>query len=68
MFSAIELVGLQQIVATKDLRLLDFVEKQWHKNNKVTPKYTIEESSSNFINKRINGPILEKENNLVTAE
>jgi radical SAM superfamily enzyme YgiQ (UPF0313 family) len=65
MFSAIELMGLQQIVASRDLRLLDLVEKQWHKNNKNNPGYTNEEQSSNFKNKRINGPILEK--NLVTA-
>lgn len=68
MFSAIELIGLQQIVATRNLRLLNFVEKQWIINNKTDPKFTNAESSSNFINKRINGPILEKENNLVNAE
>jgi len=62
-FSAIELMGLQQIVANKDLRLLDVVERNWIKLNKH--KHVEEESTNNFVNKKINGPIHENIENLV---
>ena len=56
-FSAIELIGLQELVAKRDLRALDIAEK--HFNESRVKDYKIHEAkeSFNFIPKKLNGPI-----------
>ena len=54
-FSGLELLGLQEIVAKRDLRLLDQPSKYW-----VKPKeefIAVPQESNNFVRKKINGPI-----------
>ena len=56
-FSAMELLGLQHIVAQRDLRLLDQAEKHWGTADTVTAPIAVPRSSFNFINKKIDAPI-----------
>lgn len=52
-FTGMELLGLQEIVAKRDLRLLDLAERSWNKR----PAITAAKPSFNFRAKRHNGPI-----------
>ncbi len=53
-FSAIELVGLQELVARRDLRLLELTERTWMAHaSPLVEKH----SSFNFEPKRHNGPL-----------
>ena len=56
-FSAIELLGLQELVAKHDLRTLDLAEKHFNKTRIKDYKIHEAEDSFNFIPKRINGPV-----------
>ncbi len=56
-FSAMELLGLQQIVALRDLRLLDQVEKHWGRADSVTVPVAVPKESFNFIAKKLDAPI-----------
>ena len=55
-FTGLELLGLQEIVATWDLRLLDQASKNW-----VAPKegesVAIPQVSTNFVRKKIQAPV-----------
>ena len=52
-FTGMELLGLQEIVAKRDLRLLDLAERAWP----VRPPMTSPQESFNFRPKRQPGPI-----------
>ena len=56
-FSAIELIGLQELVAKRDLRSLDLAEKHFNKSRIKDYKIHVSEESFNFIPKRLNGPL-----------
>ena len=51
-FTGMELLGLQEIVARRDLRLLDLAEKEWCPRTLTTPR-----EAFNFRPKRAPGPI-----------
>ncbi|MBI3771289.1 MAG: B12-binding domain-containing radical SAM protein [Gammaproteobacteria bacterium] len=57
-FSGMELLGLQEIVAKKDLRLLDLAEKHWNKSDESIKPYAIPKPSHNFIAEKISAPML----------
>jgi radical SAM superfamily enzyme YgiQ (UPF0313 family) len=52
-FTGVELLGLQEIVAKRDLRLLDLFEKAYVPR----PPLVAKQSSFNFRGKKLNGPI-----------
>lgn len=52
-FTGMELLGLQEIVAKRDLRLLDQAESAWVKRQPLVQA----RSSFNFVGKKINGPM-----------
>ena len=52
-FTGMELLGLQEIVARRDLRLLALAEKSWKKREPMTAA----KESFNFRAKRLPGPI-----------
>ena len=56
-FSAIELIGLQELVAKRDLRSLDLAEKHFNKSRIKDYKIHEAEESFNFIPKKLNGPL-----------
>jgi anaerobic magnesium-protoporphyrin IX monomethyl ester cyclase len=56
-FSAIELIGLQELVAKRDLRSLNLAENQFNESRSKDFRYNEPEESFNFIPKKINGPI-----------
>ena len=56
-FSAMELLGLQEIVLKKDLRLLDLAEKHWGSAGNVTVPLVNKKDSFNMVNKKIQAPI-----------
>ena len=58
-FSAIELIGLQELVKKRDLRSLDIAEKHYNKTRIKDFKIHEGEESFNFIPKKINGPVAE---------
>ena len=58
-FSAIELIGLQELVKKRDLRSLDIAEKHYNKTRIKDFKIHESEESFNFIPKKINGPVAE---------
>lgn len=54
-FTALELLGFQEIVAQRNLRLLDLAQKHWSRDEEklvVTPK-----PSFNFRRKKLDGPV-----------
>lgn len=56
-FSAMELLGLQQIVAKRDLRLLDQAEKHWASADPHMKPVAVPQDSFNFIAKKVQAPI-----------
>lgn len=58
-FSGIELVGLQEIVATRNLRLLDLVEKQWQAMGRTQDlsRGSQPQPSFNFVARKVKAPI-----------
>ncbi len=56
-FSAMELLGLQQIVYHKDLRLLEQAEKHWGNADKDMNPVAIPKNSFNLRRKKVAGPI-----------
>ena len=56
-FSAMELIGLQDIVLKKDLRLLDLSEKHWGRADEMTVPIVEKKESFNLVKKKINAPI-----------
>jgi len=56
-FSAMELLGLQQIVATRDLRLLDQAEKHWGVADTVMNTLAEPRESFNVVKKKLKAPI-----------
>ncbi len=56
-FSAMELLGLQQIVAVRDLRLLDQAEAHWASADDVMKPVARPEASLNFERKKIKAPM-----------
>ena len=59
-FSAMDLLGLQQIVASRDLRLLDQVEKHWGDANKHMVPVAVPRKSFNIIKGKVATPIASK--------
>ena len=57
-FSPGMLLGLQEIVYRKDLRLLDLTEKHWKQNmqNNIQP-FVTPQNSFNMITKKVNAPL-----------
>jgi radical SAM superfamily enzyme YgiQ (UPF0313 family) len=56
-FSAKDLLGLQQIVALRDLRLLDLSEKHWHESDSaIAPIARPAEQVVNFVPRKIATP------------
>lgn len=56
-FSAMQLLGLQEIVALRDLRLLEQAERHWHEADQATLPVAIPRPSFNFERKKIQAPI-----------
>jgi radical SAM superfamily enzyme YgiQ (UPF0313 family) len=56
-FSAMELLGLQHIVALRDLRLLEQAQRHWGKADGVTVPVAAPSASFNFIAKKVDAPI-----------
>jgi anaerobic magnesium-protoporphyrin IX monomethyl ester cyclase len=56
-FSSIELIGLQELVAKRDLRSLKLAERHFEKSRIKNYKIHEGEESFNFIPKKLNGPI-----------
>jgi radical SAM superfamily enzyme YgiQ (UPF0313 family) len=54
-FTALELLGLQEIVAQRNLRLLDQAEKHWGRAE--AKAVAVPQSSFNFRRKKLDGPI-----------
>ena len=54
-FTGLELLGLQEIVAQKNLRMLDQAEKYWGRTER--PQIAVPQSSFNFKRKKIDGPM-----------
>jgi anaerobic magnesium-protoporphyrin IX monomethyl ester cyclase len=64
-FSAMDLLGLQKIVSSRDMRLLDLSERHWHKSDDTilqTAKPVSE--MENFIPKKIATPLMDNLNGL----
>ncbi len=58
-FSPALLLGLQQIVLQRDLRLLDLTEKHWGGADALTNAIVAHKESFNFVKKRVQAPIQE---------
>lgn len=58
-FSALQLLGLQQIVALRDLRLLEQAEKHWANADSAMKPVATPRPSFNFERKKIQAPIEE---------
>ncbi len=57
-FSPMELLGLQQIVAARDLRLLDLSEKHWKANKKTDFQPMVNpQESFNMMKKKVQAPL-----------
>jgi radical SAM superfamily enzyme YgiQ (UPF0313 family) len=56
-FSAMDLMGLQQIIAKWDVRLLDQSEKAWNDSDHARLPVALPKESFNFVKKKINAPI-----------
>lgn len=54
-FTGLELLGLQEIVAQKNLRILDQAEKYWERS--MAAGIAVPQESFNFRRKKIDGPI-----------
>ena len=63
-FSTIELIGLQELVAKRDLRSLDIAEKHFNKSRKIDYKIHEGKESFNFIPKKLNGPLAANQHDL----
>lgn len=59
-FSAMDLIGLQQIIYLRDLRLLNQAEKHWAKSDSTIEPVAVHEESFNFISKKVQAPIEEE--------
>jgi len=58
-FSAMDLLGLQQVVLLRDLRLLDLSEKHWHKSDEaILPTSKPVKDIKNFIPKKVATPLM----------
>ena len=58
-FSAMDLLGLQQIVSAKDLRLLNLSEKHWHKSDdSICPMSEPVKEIKNFVAKKLATPLM----------
>jgi radical SAM superfamily enzyme YgiQ (UPF0313 family) len=55
-FSAMALLGLQEIVMNRDLRLLDQAEKHWGRSDEVTHSIAVPKKSFNMVNRKIQAP------------
>ena len=62
-FTAVELIGLQNIVMTRNLRLLDLFEKHWIATRKTDVDVVSMQKSWNFERKRISAPIMKSNPN-----
>lgn len=60
-FSGLELLGLQQIVSHKDLRLLDQAEKHWANADECMKPVAIPRASDNFKRANLPGPLATKQ-------
>ena len=56
-FSGLELLGLQQIVLARDLRLLQQAEDHWGDADSVTSTVAIPRASHNFVRRKIPAPL-----------
>lgn len=55
-FSAMELLGLQQIIMMKDLRLLEESERHWAKADESTRPLAVPQTSFNIVKKKVSAP------------
>ena len=58
-FSPAQLLGLQQIVRQRNLRLLDMTEKHWGEADTMTQPLAVPKSSFNMVSKKVQAPIEE---------
>lgn len=56
-FSGMELLGLQEIVAQRDLRLLDQAERHWGGADRVTVPVAVPRESFNFSRQKLKTPV-----------
>ena len=56
-FSPMDLLGLQEIISRRDLRLLDLSERDWEASRKPGTRISPSEQTENFIGKNIKTPI-----------
>jgi anaerobic magnesium-protoporphyrin IX monomethyl ester cyclase len=56
-FSAMQLLGLQQIVVTRDLRLLAQAEKHWADADSRINPVAVPKESFNFVRKKLQAPV-----------
>ena len=59
-FSPAQLLGLQQIVMQRDIRLLDQTEKHWNEADAYVKPLAVPKSSFNMVSKKVQAPIEEK--------
>jgi anaerobic magnesium-protoporphyrin IX monomethyl ester cyclase len=58
-FSPMQLLGLQQIVMQRDLRLLDLAEKHWGKADQAVNPLAVPQESFNMVKAKVKAPIEE---------
>ena len=67
-FSAVQLLGLQQIVYLKDLRILEQSENHWASTHTSTIPMAVAQDSFNLRPYRVSGPIEQKIENTVPKQ
>jgi len=56
-FSPLQLLGLQQIVMQRDMRLLDLAEKHWGEADALTKPLVTPKTSFNMVSKKVKAPL-----------
>ncbi len=56
-FSAMDLLGLQQIMSKRDFRLLDQAEKHWKRTRREDVPLAVPQESFNIIPRKVNAPM-----------
>lgn len=56
-FSPLQLLGLQEIVHRRDLRLLDLAEKHWGRSDESTVPLAVPRASFNMVSKPVKAPL-----------
>lgn len=63
-FSATQLLGLQQIVMQRNIRLLELTEKHWSGADAIITPLAVPKQSFNMVKKKVNAPIEEADKNI----